>query len=442
MCFTARARNRVASWPSRYTLISPAYRIASTPSTRRSATSAITRGYGKRRVPRSRDIIARRSPSSNGVQMIMDRWSRKAFVALLAAATMVLAPQAKTETVTVGLVGAVSSTHWPVYIGLAKGYYAAEDLTPDLVFIQSSAALVQQLTGGSLDLALSTGLADPIRAIDKGSPIAIVRIEMQAPPYALLAKPAIKRWPELKGKTISIGGPKDITRIYLERMAAPNGLKAGDYDTVFAGATSARFSALQSGAVDAAILLPPFNFYAESAGFTNLGLTIDYAKELPFTGTVVGRALASARNGTAPRAANRIPARLCCRRRFRALRAAALGAREPAFGRQRALSCRALADLRGDRGPCRERGTVAAHLGQRGRVRARLCDRKLIGRGDRLCHGRKRHHEARAAAVDLGPLRNADDRTRPSVHSLARHRHLVEGVGGHFSRAVSSPHQY
>ncbi|TMJ41142.1 MAG: ABC transporter substrate-binding protein [Alphaproteobacteria bacterium] len=192
--------------------------------------------------------------------MIMDRWSRKAFVALLAAATMVLAPQAKTETVTVGLVGAVSSTHWPVYIGLAKGYYAAEDLTPDLVFIQSSAALVQQLTAGSL-----------------------------------LAKPAIKRWPELKGKTISIGGPKDITRIYLERMAAPNGLKAGDYDTVFAGATSARFSALQSGAVDAAILLPPFNFYAESAGFTNLGLTIDYAKELPFTGTVVGRALASAR---------------------------------------------------------------------------------------------------------------------------------------------------
>src|SRR5438094_3825058 len=225
----------------------------------------------------------------------MGRSLRAGFAALLAGAAIVASPVAKAETVTMGLVGAVSSTHWPIYIGLAKGYFAAEDLTPDLVFIQSSAALVQQLTAGSLDLALSTGLADPIRAIDKGSPIAIVRIEMQAPPYALLAKPAIKRWPELKGKTISIGGPKDITRIYLDRMAAPNGLKAGDYDTVFAGATSARFSALQSGAVDAAILLPPFNFDAESAGFPNLGLTLDYAKELPFTGTVVGRVLASAR---------------------------------------------------------------------------------------------------------------------------------------------------
>src|SRR5262245_20636066 len=196
----------------------------------------------------------------------MGRRPRNAFAALLAVAAMAVAPGATAETVTVGLVGAISSTHWPIYIGLAKGYFAAEDLKLDLVFIQSSAALVQQLTGGSLDLALSTGLADPIRAIDKGSPIAIVRVEIQAPPYALLAKPAIKTWADLKGKTISIGGPKDITRIYLERMAGPNGLKPSDYDTVFAGATTARFSALQSGAVDAAILLPPFNFYAESAG--------------------------------------------------------------------------------------------------------------------------------------------------------------------------------
>ena len=227
----------------------------------------------------------------------MGRWLRHALAGLLAGAAVAVTP-AKAETVTVGLVGAISSTHWPIYIGLTKGYFAAEDVKPDLVFIQSSAALVQQLTAGSIDLALSTGLADPIRAIDKGAPIAIVRIEIQAPPYALLAKPTIKRWPDLKGKIISIGGPKDITRIYLERMADPNGLKAGDYDTVFAGATSARFSALQSGAVDAAILLPPFNFYAESAGFTNLGLTVDYAKELPFTGTVVGRAWASAHKAT------------------------------------------------------------------------------------------------------------------------------------------------
>jgi ABC-type nitrate/sulfonate/bicarbonate transport system substrate-binding protein len=45
-------------------------------------------------------------------------------------------------------------------------------------------------------------------------------------------------------------------------------------------------------------LLPPFNFYAESAGFTNLGNTIDYAGELPFAGAVVGRAWAAAHKST------------------------------------------------------------------------------------------------------------------------------------------------
>ena len=226
--------------------------------------------------------------------MGMNRALRFLAGVLLTGFALLPAPAAKAaDTVTVGMVGAVSATHWPVYIGLKKGYYAAEDLKLDLVFIQSSAALVQQLTAGSLDLALSTGLADPIRAIDKGGAIAIVRIEMQAPPYALLAKPAIKTWSDLKGKTISIGGPKDITRIYLERMAVPNGVKPGDYDTVYAGATSARFSALTGGAVDAAILLPPFNFYAESAGYNSLGLTISYAPELPFAGAVVSRAWAT-----------------------------------------------------------------------------------------------------------------------------------------------------
>src|SRR6201982_175685 len=229
--------------------------------------------------------------------MGMGRWLRHALAGLLAGAAVAVTP-AKAETVTVGLVGAISSTHWPIYIGLTKGYFAAEDVKLDLVFIQSSAALVQQLTAGSIDLALSTGLADPIRAIDKGAPIAIVRVEIQAPPYALLAKPAIKAWADLKGKPISIGGPKDITRIYLERMAGPNGLKPGDYDLVFAGATTARFSALQSGGGDAPILLPPFNFYAQSAGFTNLGNTIDYAPELPFAGAVVGRAWAAAHKDT------------------------------------------------------------------------------------------------------------------------------------------------
>jgi ABC-type nitrate/sulfonate/bicarbonate transport system substrate-binding protein len=50
--------------------------------------------------------------------MAMGRILRQALGALIAGAAVTLAPAAKAETVTVGLVGAVSSTHWPIYIGL------------------------------------------------------------------------------------------------------------------------------------------------------------------------------------------------------------------------------------------------------------------------------------------------------------------------------------
>ena len=197
------------------------------------------------------------------------------------------------DNVSVGTVGSASSNLWPVFIGMKKGFFTEANLNVDIVYVQSSANLVQQLAAGSLDICMSTGLVDPIRAIDQNAGISIVRFEAQAPPYALVAKPAIKKLADLKDKVISVGGPKDITRIYVERMLAPHGVKPGEFDMVFAGATSARASALLAGAVDAAILLPPFNFQAEAQGFTNLGLTVEYAPELPFSRTLVNKAWAA-----------------------------------------------------------------------------------------------------------------------------------------------------
>jgi NitT/TauT family transport system substrate-binding protein len=202
------------------------------------------------------------------------------------------------DTITAGAVGSGSTTIWPVYIGIQKGFFDAVGIKIDPVFAPSSTAIAQQVAAGSTNLTVGSGIVDPIRAIDKGAPIAIWRIDMQSPPYALLSKPAIKSIKDLKGKTISIGGAKDITRIFVERMLVPNGVKPNEVDYVFAGATSARLSALQAGAVDAAILTSPHNFYAEAAGFTNLGWTVEYARDLPFSGGAVNRAWAEANKQT------------------------------------------------------------------------------------------------------------------------------------------------
>jgi NitT/TauT family transport system substrate-binding protein len=229
---------------------------------------------------------------------------RHAIVRSVAAVLSVLfafaavAAHAQEETLTFGTVGQASANMWPTLIGVEKGFYAAEGIKPDILYVQSSAALVQQVTAGSLDISISTGLVDPLRAVGMGAPIAVLRLEVQAPPYDLVAKPSIKSLADLKGKLISVGGPKDITRIYVERMLEPHGVKPGEFDMVFAGATSARAAALVAGAVDAAILLPAFNFQTIERGFHSLGLTVDYVKDLPFTGMAVNVAWANNHKGT------------------------------------------------------------------------------------------------------------------------------------------------
>jgi NitT/TauT family transport system substrate-binding protein len=209
---------------------------------------------------------------------------------LLLALGLLVAPAAQaTDTVSIGLVGSTGPTHWPIHIGLKKGYYAAENIKLDLIFIQSSGAVLQQLAAGSLDTVLSAGITDPVNAIDKGAPISIVRLEMQLAPYAINGKPQYKKFEELKGKLVMVDGPKGITKIYFERMMAAHNMKPGDVDFVFTGATAARFQALQSGAVDATVLLPPFSFAAEAAGYSNLGLVADFVKDLPFTAAAVNK---------------------------------------------------------------------------------------------------------------------------------------------------------
>jgi len=206
--------------------------------------------------------------------------------AAVAVLTLAAVPAVAQDTVILGSVGSSSANGWPSYVAIEKGFFAAEWLKPDAVFAQSNAGVIQQLAAGSIIFSTNSGLVDPIRAIEKGAPIALIRIEVQKPPYSLLAKPTIKSMADLKGKMLSVGGAKDITRIFVERMLAPNGVKPGQFDMTFAGATSARFSALQSGAVDAAILTPPFNFHARSAGFTHLGDAVDFA-DMPFAGIAV-----------------------------------------------------------------------------------------------------------------------------------------------------------
>jgi NitT/TauT family transport system substrate-binding protein len=220
-------------------------------------------------------------------------WTSKTLGFVVAAAlTVSAAPAGAAEKIATGAINSPSPLGWPFYIAMDKGMFAARDLALDVTYTNSAPNLLQQTSAGSFDFAMSTGLVDPIRAIDKGGPVSIVLVEVTAAPYELMGKAAVKTLAGLKGKTIAVGGLNDITNIYLDRMVAPSGLKRGDFDMQFFGSTPARFAALQAGAVDAAMLGPPANYYAAAGGYVSLGFVKDYAGDLPFSGSAVNTAWA------------------------------------------------------------------------------------------------------------------------------------------------------
>lgn len=220
--------------------------------------------------------------------MAFIRWT---FVFLVLAACP---PGAQAQSVTMGSVGSASASLWPVFIGLQNGFFAAEGVKVDLVFVPSNAGLAQQVAAGSIDVGLNSGLVGPVQAIDKGAPVAIIRLEITPPPFVLMGKREVTSLADLRGKRITVGGAKDITRILTDRMLRAAGVDPTTVDYSYAGATPARVSALKSGAVDAAIVLPPYNFYTEEEGYRTLGLTKDVAPDMPFAGSVVNTTWAAA----------------------------------------------------------------------------------------------------------------------------------------------------
>ena len=229
---------------------------------------------------------------------------RRGCAAALVAAVSLLfaAPSARAEKIEAGAVGGPTATMWLFYVGFEQGFFKKHDVDLDIIFAPTAPGILQQLTAGSLDIVATTGVAEPIHAVDKGANnIAIARIIGQNSPYSMEAKPTIGSIKDLKGKTIVLGGLVDITAIYWDRMATANGLKKGDVDITVIGATAGRFAALKSGTVDATMVLPPFSFLAEAAGFKNIGLVIDYVKDYPFTGLEVSKPWASAHMDLAKR---------------------------------------------------------------------------------------------------------------------------------------------
>lgn len=161
------------------------------------------------------------------------------------------------------------------FIATEKQFYRGENLDMETIVAGSAVNVIRQLAGGSLGIG-QAATDQTLRAILRGAPIKIVAGAASNAPFRLVAAKGIASWRALKGKTISVGGPTDVTLYFLRVMARRNALADGDYDLLYAGGTPDRFAQLLGGVVAAAMLTNPLDFTALAQGYVDLGSVPQY----------------------------------------------------------------------------------------------------------------------------------------------------------------------
>lgn len=175
---------------------------------------------------------------------------------------------------------AKNASDWIAYIGDKQGFFAANGVKAEFVVTGSAAANAQQLTAGSVDLA-GISSSQIVEAVEGGAPLKVVLNRTHTTPYVIVGKKGTRSIKDLKGKTIIVGGPNDITTILMNGVLDGNGMKPDDVTYTFAGGTPERFAALMSGGVDAAILIPPFSFRAIGQGYPQLAEVAKFFPAFP-----------------------------------------------------------------------------------------------------------------------------------------------------------------
>jgi NitT/TauT family transport system substrate-binding protein len=187
-------------------------------------------------------------------------------------------------------VGMTSKTlfYLPFYAAQKRGLYAAEGLKVELILIGRSDVQLQALLSGEIHFA--TLNSDGVIAVnEKGANLKVIAGVDNAAPYVLVGGKAYKTINDLKGARLGVSSLRGgATSILLEYLKSKGLNYPKDYVmTVLSGGTTARLTALETGAIAAGILGIPYSDIAIDQGFNKLGDTMEVISTYQFNGVTV-----------------------------------------------------------------------------------------------------------------------------------------------------------
>ena len=176
--------------------------------------------------------------------------------------------------------------YWPNFVADKYGFVSKEGVSYETVIVGDAAQQLQQVIGGSIDVAY-TNCDLALKAKDKGGKVVIVAEAMRTYPYVIMSAANVRAAQDLKGKKAILPFKTSLLTVFLNRWLQENGVNPADVDEVFDGATPNRYAALRNGIVAAAVVSQPFDFRAKSEGFNPLLSYAKYLGDYAFTCAVV-----------------------------------------------------------------------------------------------------------------------------------------------------------
>ncbi|HEX2930426.1 MAG TPA: ABC transporter substrate-binding protein [Candidatus Binatia bacterium] len=170
----------------------------------------------------------------------------------------------------------------PYYFGKDKGFFAAEQIEPQLVMMSPPTAIAA-LIGGELDFSSTTGAATS--AIMRGLPIRRIFYVQQDPVHVLLAQPEIKSVEALIGKTVGVTALTDAVGMSANVILRAHGIEAGKVTLLAMQVTDNAIKSLTTKRIAATLLAPPYVEELEAKGYVKLVEARTYAP-LSFIGLV------------------------------------------------------------------------------------------------------------------------------------------------------------
>jgi ABC-type nitrate/sulfonate/bicarbonate transport system substrate-binding protein len=170
----------------------------------------------------------------------------------------------------------------PYYFGMDKGFFAAEELEPQLIMMAPPVAIAA-LIAGELDFSTTTGAATS--AMMRGLPLKRFFYVQAEPSHVLIAQPEIKSIQDLTDKIIGVTALTDAVGMATTMILRGNNMDLSRTTRLPMGVTDNILKGFTTRKTAATLVAPPYSEELVAKGYTRLAEARTYAP-LSFIGLV------------------------------------------------------------------------------------------------------------------------------------------------------------